>query len=188
MARCDVESRMRASVLANHAFVWRCLRRLGVREANADDAAQHVFLVLAGRLRDVPVEREKKFLFNTALRVAANARRVQARVREEGWNDDPPDVPSDTLDPEQSLSEARRRALLDEVLAALPLELRTVFVLTEFERMSAPEVASLIDVPVGTVASRLRRARELVEEQIRHVRARFVTQERRMRNERGERS
>ena len=164
---------MRASVLANHAFVWRCLRRLGVPEAGADDAAQQVFLVLAERLADVSPEREKKFLFGTAVRVAANARRVRARVREEAWNDDPPDVPADDLDPEELLSAARRRAILDEILASLPIDLRTVFVLTELERMSASEVAAFLEVPAGTVASRLRRARTLVEQQIRRVQARL---------------
>jgi len=173
MDRSVVEARMRACVLANHAFVWRCLRRLGVPEAGADDAAQQVFLVLAERLADVPPEREKKFLFGTAVRVAANARRVRARVREESWNDEPPEVATDALDPEESLSAARRRAILDEILASLPIDLRTVFVLTELERMSATEVAAFLDVPAGTVASRLRRARTLVEQQIRRVQARL---------------
>jgi len=171
--RSVVEARMRASVLAYHAFVWRCLRRLGVPEAAADDAAQQVFLVLSERLTDVPPEREKKFLFGTAVRVAANARRVRARVREESWNDDAHEVATDALDPEESLSEARRRAILDEILAALPIDLRTAFVLTELERMSASEVAAFLDIPAGTVASRLRRARFLVEQQIRRVQARL---------------
>lgn len=178
---------MRASVLAHHTFVWRCLRRLGVTEAGADDAAQQVFLVLSTRLHEVPTESEKKFLFATAVRVAANARRVRARVREEVWQDDPPEVASDELDPEQSLSVARQRALLEEVLAALPIEIRTVFVLTEFEKMSASEVAALVDVPIGTVASRLRRGRTLVEQQIRRVQARLVAPPR-ARSDRGEQS
>ena len=178
---------MRASVHANHAFVWRCLRRLGVPEASADDAAQQVFLVLSERLSDVPPEREKKFLFGTAVRVAANARRVRARVREETWSDDPPEVATDALDPEESLSAARRRAILDEILAALPIDLRTIFVLTELERMSAAEVAAFLEVPAGTVASRLRRARTLVEQQIRRVQARLAAPSR-MRGDRGEQS
>jgi RNA polymerase sigma-70 factor (ECF subfamily) len=178
---------MRASVLAHHTFVWRCLRRLGVPDAGADDAAQQVFLVLSARLHEVSPESEKKFLFGTAVRVAANVRRVRARVREEVWKDEPPEVASDELDPEQSLSAARQRAILEEVLAALPIEIRTVFVLTEFEHMSASEVAALVDVPLGTVASRLRRALTLVEQQIRRVQARLVAPSR-ARSDRGEQS
>lgn len=46
------------------------------------------------------------------------------------------------------------------MLGALAPELRTVFVLFEFERLSSPEIAALLTLPLGTVASRLRRARE----------------------------
>jgi RNA polymerase sigma-70 factor (ECF subfamily) len=51
--------------------------------------------------------------------------------------------------------------MLDRALDALPDELRTVFVLFELESMSGVEIASLLDLPAGTVASRLRRARHL---------------------------
>ena len=50
-------------------------------------------------------------------------------------------------------------------------ELRTVFVLFELEELSAPEVAGLTGLPVGTVASRLRRAREEFQLAARRVRA-----------------
>jgi RNA polymerase sigma-70 factor (ECF subfamily) len=46
------------------------------------------------------------------------------------------------------------------VLEQLPLDLRAVFVLFELEGMTSPEIAELSGVPLGTVASRLRRARE----------------------------
>jgi len=42
----------------------------------------------------------------------------------------------------------------------MTLDLRTVFILSELEGMTMPEVAALLEVPVGTAASRLRRARE----------------------------
>jgi RNA polymerase sigma-70 factor (ECF subfamily) len=45
-------------------------------------------------------------------------------------------------------------------LQQLPQDSRTVFILFELEALSSPEIAALIDVPLGTVASRLRRARE----------------------------
>jgi RNA polymerase sigma-70 factor (ECF subfamily) len=52
------------------------------------------------------------------------------------------------------------RRLLDLILDRLPEEQRTVFVLSEIEGMTAPEVAAIVGVPLGTVSSRLRRARE----------------------------
>jgi RNA polymerase sigma-70 factor (ECF subfamily) len=165
---------LRAFVVTHHAFAWRMARRLGVMESSVDDAVQQVFMVVTQRLGDVEVGKERSFLVSTILRVAANMRRAQARTIEMPWNDDPPEVASDAPTPEESLSQAERRALLDEVLAPLPLELRTVFVLAELEGMSAPEIAAIVEIPVGTVTSRLRRARELVERQVRIVKARHA--------------
>lgn len=172
--RSAVELRLRAIVAEQHAFVWRCLRRLGVPESAADDACQHVFLALSKRLGDVPMDKERTFLFGTAIRVAANARRTLARVREEPVPDERFDIASDAPNPEERLSQARRLALLDDVLAALPDELRTVIVLADLEHMSAPEIAHVAEIPVGTVASRLRRARAAFQEEARRVRARLA--------------
>ena len=74
--RMSIDSARLTRVAQEHLdFVWRCLRRFGVPAADADDAAQQVFLVAADKLSDVPVERERAFLFATAARIAANARR-----------------------------------------------------------------------------------------------------------------
>jgi RNA polymerase sigma-70 factor (ECF subfamily) len=50
--------------------------------------------------------------------------------------------------------------VLDEILEAMPMDLRTVLVLFELEQMTKGEVAALLEIPVGTAVSRLRRARE----------------------------
>jgi RNA polymerase sigma-70 factor (ECF subfamily) len=63
--------------------------------------------------------------------------------------------------PEQEVDVRRRRALLDQLLEALPLPLRTVFVLFELEGLPTAEIGPMLGIPVGTVASRLRRARAL---------------------------
>jgi RNA polymerase sigma-70 factor (ECF subfamily) len=55
----------------------------------------------------------------------------------------------------------RARALLDEIIDGMPLELRVVFILSEIEQMTAASIAELEGIPPGTVASRLRRAREV---------------------------
>src|SRR5882724_3291903 len=69
------EKRFRQIVAANLDFVWRCLRRMGIRSGDVDDAAQQVFLVVASKLDLVQVGSERAFLFSTASRVAANSRR-----------------------------------------------------------------------------------------------------------------
>jgi RNA polymerase sigma-70 factor (ECF subfamily) len=58
------------------------------------------------------------------------------------------------------MEQRRARHLLDEILDGLELDVRTVFVLFELEELTAPEISELLGIPIGTVASRLRRARE----------------------------
>jgi RNA polymerase sigma-70 factor (ECF subfamily) len=63
-------------------------------------------------------------------------------------------------DPEVMLCRSERLACLDDALAALPAELRECVVLHELEEFSYKEVAHITDVPIGTVMSRLWRARQ----------------------------
>ena len=62
--------------------------------------------------------------------------------------------------------------MVDQLLAEMPLELRAVLVLFEVEELSTPEIADLLSIPVGTAASRLRRAREWVQTRLKRVLAR----------------
>jgi hypothetical protein len=57
----------------------------------------------------------------------------------------------------------------------MPLDLRTVFVLFELEEMPTQEIATVLDLPTGTVASRLRRAREEFQKLVRRLQARAVS-------------
>src|SRR5690242_17321725 len=75
-------SRLRALQEEHFEFLWRSLRRLGVPEADVDDAVQQVFLVAARR--EILPGSERSFLFATALRVASHARRTLRRRRESG--------------------------------------------------------------------------------------------------------
>jgi RNA polymerase sigma-70 factor (ECF subfamily) len=61
---------------------------------------------------------------------------------------------------------------LSLILDAMKDEQRAVFVLYELEELTVPEIASLLEVPVGTATSRLRAAREEFEASLRRLRAR----------------
>ena len=144
-------------------FIWRLLRRLGLGSSDADDAAQEVFIVAARRLTSIERGRERAFLYGTALRVLANARRGERRRRE---TTDPTlvELPATSRPLDELVDDERARVRLDALLAALPPELRRVIVLAEIEELSTPEIAELEGVPLGTAASRLRRAREHLRE------------------------
>jgi RNA polymerase sigma-70 factor (ECF subfamily) len=152
------ERRLSGVVTQHFALVWRTLRRLGVPASAADDAAQHVFLTFARRMIDISTDNERAFLVSTAVRVAANERRRIERSRETPLSDLETELVTEAS-PEHLLEDKRRRAVLDEALASLPFDQRSIFVLFELEGFTLPEIASSLDIPLGTATSRLRRAR-----------------------------
>jgi len=166
------ESRSRdrlARLLADHhAFVWRSLRRLGIADCDVEDASQQVFLVAYRRLADIVPESERSFLFQTALRVAADWRRARKRRCEDAGME-LPDVADLAASPEERIDRQRQRASLDRVLEGMPMELRAVFVLFELEEMTMMEIATISAIPLGTVASRLRRARQAFRDAVKKL-------------------
>src|SRR6188768_3725315 len=112
------DARARALVDDHFDFVWRLLRRLGVPEADADDAAQQVFIVGTRRLADIPVGNERTFLYGSALRVASNMRRNSAR-RERFIRSVPADADEAVRTPQDEVERREALAFLDRVLNAL---------------------------------------------------------------------
>lgn len=152
-------SRLRGMVDGHYDAVWRTVRFLGIPDAAADDVAQQVFCIAARRLAEVMPGKERSFLLSTAWRVASESRRAaQRRPTTSGVDVELLDSPLPS--PEELLDQKRARAALQTVLAAMTPDLRTVFVLFEIEELTSPEIAAAIGVPLGTVGSRLRRARE----------------------------
>ncbi len=152
------ELRLRALVDNYTDFLARVLRNAGISHADVDDEVQRTFIIVARRLDEVRLGSEKSFLLQTALHLAAHARRSMARRREVRADEAPEQI--DTLaTPEQLTDQKRSRQMLDRVLDQMDGSLRTVFVLYEFEEMSMSEIAGVLEIPAGTVASRLRRAR-----------------------------
>lgn len=172
MARTD--PRLRAAVRDHLPLVWRVLRRAGLGPADAEDASQDVFWVLAQRVADVPERAQRSFLVSTALRVASN-RRASKWFRSVSAGLDSDARASEAPLPDEALDLRRAGALLDEALDSLETSDRAVFILAELEQMSRREVADALTIPEGTVASRLRRAREALEVAIRRLRAQSRT-------------
>jgi RNA polymerase sigma-70 factor (ECF subfamily) len=155
-------ARVRAAVDDHFDFVWRTLRRLGSDRARADDLAQDVFLVFANKLSLIEPGLERRFLFRTAVHLSLHARRSERRSREVPDPDALERAPRAAPTAEEDLSQRELLALLDRLLDRLPDELREVIVLCDLEELSFTEAAELLHLPRGTVASRMRRARELL--------------------------
>jgi RNA polymerase sigma-70 factor, ECF subfamily len=162
--------RLRGVVDRHYDFLWRTLHFLGVPSASVEDAVQRVLCVVARRLDDIAPEAEMSFLFATAARVASETRRAARRH---------PCVPCDVdalvaaaPSPEQLVQELQAQEVLRQVLDAMPFELRVVFVMFEIEELTLAQVASIVGIPVGTVSSRLRRARLHFRRIVRKLQAR----------------
>lgn len=160
---------------AHGDLVWRALARSGVRDADLRDATQEVFMVVARRID----EREgtsalTTWLYGIAVRVAANYRRKAHRRREELTDAPPEHAPfeGEHHAPEDALVRARAREQIATILEAIPEDQRLVFVLFELDEVACPEIAARLELPLGTVYSRLRAARAKFQELAEEARAR----------------
>jgi len=162
------DRRLQREVRDNFEFVWRLLRRLGLSPSDADDATQQVFIVLSRKINDLPSGKERAFLYGTAVRIAWRARRTLERRREE-LSPVIAEEAGSSPTPDQLLLRRQARVVLDEILGAMPLAVRTVFVLFELEGMNLTEIAETLRLPRGTVASRLRRGREDFQRRVQRI-------------------
>ncbi len=140
----------------HHAFVWRCVRRLGLAEAQVDDGVQDVFLVVDRRKDEFePRGSIRSWLFAIAMRVVQAHRRTEQRHRRR----------VEAFGASLSWSEPEKGSaviLLHQLLEGLSEDRRAVFILADLEKMSAPEIADALGVKLNTVYSRLRAARAQV--------------------------
>jgi RNA polymerase sigma-70 factor (ECF subfamily) len=142
-------------------FVWRSLQRLGVRDADLEDALQDVFVVVHKRLATFDgSSKMTTWLFGICLRVSA-AHRRRAHVRRETPTDELDERADDTAStsPEDAALRREARERVERALDALTPEKRSAFVMFEIEGVAATEIAEMLGVPVGTVYSRLSAAR-----------------------------
>jgi len=161
----DRHARIRGLVEEHIELVTRTLRNAGVPPADLDDEVQRTFIIAVRRLDDVQPGAERAFLCQVALNLAWHARRSFARRRE---------IPSDQLPepvetratPEELFDRMQIRQHLDGIVDRMDESLRAVFKLFVIDEMNLGEIAQLLRIPRGTVASRLRRAREQLR---RHV-------------------
>ena len=140
-------------------FVWRTLRRLGVREADIDDVCQEVFVVVHRKLAEFePRASIKSWLYGICIRSAA-AHRRKAPVRREVPTESPEEGTAAHGGPEASLESREALQMLDRALDALDGDKREVFVLYEVEELPMSEVAQIVGCPLQTAYSRHSAAR-----------------------------
>jgi len=147
-------------------FVWSSVKYLGVGPDAIDDVVQEVFMVIHSRLHTQRHPEAMRSWIYGIVRRTVSAHRRSNRARsglEARWEQ------SHLKAPATPLQLAERHAQV-ELLAALLAELdeakREVFVAAELEEMTAPEIADALEIPLNTVYSRLRAARQAFEERL----------------------
>ena len=151
--------RIRADVQAfsdNFDYLCRLLRRLGVKAEDVEDLAQEVFVVMCRRWGEYQPDRSLRswlagIAFNTA-------QKHFARV----WRERPTEVIELTdlgPQPDEQLQSERARWLVLQALGNLSVRDRAVLSLRELDDLSMHEVAGVLQVPLFTAYTRLRRAR-----------------------------
>lgn len=169
---CAADDALHAIVAREYAAVWRFLRRLGVRELDADDTAQRVFARVLAKRGEVQPGAERAYLMRAAFRAALEDQRSRQRARDRSADVELDIVHSPSPQPDEAFAQRQQLELLDHALAALPTDLRAVLMLFEIEGLSFSEIALALELPRGTVASRVRRARALFAEAVRRDRLR----------------
>lgn len=138
----------------------------------AQDACQDTFLTAYQKLhtfggRSAFYSWLFRIAFNTAISRTRKRRRVAVSIdaAHEQTGTEPIDM-RDDLRPGQSLETAERQTAVRAALAELSEEFRTVLVLKEMEGLKYEEIAEIVDCPIGTVRSRIHRAREELRERL----------------------
>jgi RNA polymerase sigma-70 factor (ECF subfamily) len=163
----SLEREFEARVADSSTLAFRVALGVLRHREDAEDVAQDAFLRAHrafGSLRDR--DRFRAWLVRTAFRLALDLRRGQNR-RSRREDAVAIDAPLRTESVEDAAARAEVRALVAEAVDALPEKLRIVTVLAAIEEHDVASVARLLELPEGTVKSRLFLARKSLSEKLR---------------------
>jgi RNA polymerase sigma-70 factor (ECF subfamily) len=131
----------------------------------AEDAAQETFIQAWLHLSSYrPQTSLRSWLYRIAVNAATDMLRKEKRILPNALED--MQLQDPRLGPEALFSQEERIALIQKAVLSLPDACRAVLVLREYEGMSYHEIADALDIPVGTVMSRLNYARKLLKDRL----------------------
>ncbi|WP_322996816.1 RNA polymerase sigma factor RpoE [Castellaniella sp.] len=158
--------------------IMRLLSRMINDSADIEDVAQEAFIKA---YRALPQFRGDSAFYTWLYRIAINTARnwqaanfrrpvtVSALENEDGETFDQIDGLSDSNTPESMMASRQVAQTVNAAIEDLPDDLRTAIVLREIEGMSYEDIANTMQCPIGTVRSRIFRAREAIAARLRPV-------------------
>ncbi len=159
----------------NFRFAWRTLNALGVPERDVSDVIQDVFVHAHHKFEVFDSDAGgTAWLRAFCVNAARNWHRLARNHVETNDDERAALAPDERSTPEQSAVVGEQKKLLAQVMASMPEKQREVFVLFELEQMGSTEIASLLNIPLGTVYSRLRLAREAFQAVIERLKLKGV--------------
>ncbi len=147
-------------------FVFQVAYAMLRNSHDAEDVVQETFLSLyrSGAWRKINDERA--FLARATWRQTIDRLRANPRHKE---SDDPNillELPSRDEGPERTLLAADQEAAIHRLIDALPEELRQPLALSTVEELNSRQIGAILDIPEGTVRTRLMRARQMLKQKL----------------------
>jgi RNA polymerase sigma-70 factor (ECF subfamily) len=131
----------------------------------AEEAAQETFIQAWLHLSSYrPQTSLRNWLYRIAVNAATDILRKEKRILPNAIED--LQLTDSLPGPEALIFQSERTALVQKAILSLPDASRAILVLREYEEMSYHEIADTLDIPVGTVMSRLNYARKILKEKL----------------------
>lgn len=161
----DPDADFTALVHRQSRFVFRVAYAVLLNSHDAEDAVQETFLKLYRNRGWQHADNERAYLARVAWRAAIDLR---SRSSHPNATTDSlvVDPPSDHPRPGQALLVANQHATVHAMIDALPDELRVPLVLSAFDELTSREIGKILDIPEGTVRTRLQRARHMLRQKL----------------------
>lgn len=132
----------------------------------AEDIAQDAFIRV---WQNLPKYQPKAPFKSWVYRIATNATLDALRSQKETVDIDNLPLSSSAKGPEMLLEDKERVSMVEQAVLALPPASRKVLVLREYEQLSYQEIADVLDIPLGTVMSRLSYARKAIKKSLKQL-------------------
>jgi len=155
----SADDRFTAFVTTNSGFVFRVTYAVLRNRADAEDAAQETFLKLYRLGGWSDAEDERTYLARVAWRVAVSRRLAKS----DELSKEPKCC---RRNPEEAAIAADQEAWVHRLIDALPEELRMPLTLSSIEGLTSARIASMMEMPEGTVRTRIARARQILKGKI----------------------